>query len=175
MNKCLIWFVVAVAAQLLILAAVPAQKIRARTIGKTIFLKTAPVDPYSIMSGYYVVLGYEISNPTVSSEWKKWPQGKPVWVVLRSDPNNNVWYAISVHDKRPPVPDDCVVIKGKVGASRWRIEYGIESYFIPEDARDKVAQDLRNNSKEAKAEVKVDSSGNAAITKLIIQDRVYEY
>jgi uncharacterized membrane-anchored protein len=175
MNKRLIWFIVAVAAQLLILAAVPAQKIRARTIGKTILLKTAPVDPYSIMSGYYVVLGYEISNPRVSTEWKNWPEGKPVWVVLRSDPNNNVWDAVSVHDKQPVVPNDCVVIKGKVSASRWRIEYGIESYFIPEDARGKVEQDFRNHSREAKAEVKVDSSGNAAITKLIIQDRVYEY
>jgi uncharacterized membrane-anchored protein len=172
MNKRLIWFIVAVAAQLLILAAVPAQKIHTRITGKTILLKTAPVDPYSVMSGYYVTLGYEISNPKISTEWKDWPEGKPVWVMLKVD-SNGIWDAVSVHDKRPSVPNDCVVIKGK--ASRWRIEYGIESYFIPEDARDKVTRDLRSNSKEAKAEVKVDSSGNAAITKLIIQDRVYEY
>jgi uncharacterized membrane-anchored protein len=172
MNKRLVWFVVAVAAQLFILAAVPAQKIHVRTTGKTILLKTAPVDPYSVMSGYYVRLGYEISNPKVSDEWKKWPEGKAVWVILKADPNG-LWDAVSVHDKRPAVPEDCVVIKGKT--DRWRIKYGIEAYFIPEEARDKVTQDLRRNFKEAKAEVKVDSSGNAAITKLIIQDRVYEY
>jgi uncharacterized membrane-anchored protein len=173
MNKRLILFIVAVAAQLFILAAVPAQKIHTRVTGKTILLKTAPVAPYSIMSGYYVTLGYEISNPKVSTEWNNWLEGKSVWVVLRSDPNNNVWDAVSVHDKQPSVPDDCVAIKGKI--SGRRIEYGIESYFIPEDARDKVEQDLRNHSREAKAEVKVDSYGNAAITKLIIQDRVYAY
>jgi uncharacterized membrane-anchored protein len=172
MNKRTLWFVIAVAAQLLILAAVPAQKIHTLTTGKTILLKTAPVDPYSIMSGYHVILGYEISNPKVSTDWEKWSEGKPVWVMLKADPNG-IWNAVSVHDRQPPVPSDCVVIKGKRG--HWRIEYGIEAYFIPEESRDKVTQDLRRNSKEAKAEVKVDSSGNAAITKLIIQDRVYEY
>ena len=172
MNKRLILFVVAVAAQLFILAAVPAQKIHTRVTGKTILLKTAPVDPYSVMSGYYVTLGYEISNPKGLTGWKEGSEGRPVWVILQADPNG-IWNAVSVHDKQPSVPNDCVVIKGKT--SRWRIEYGIESYFIPEDARDKVARDLRNNSREAKAEVKVDSSGNAAITKLIIQDRVYAY
>jgi len=174
MNKRLILFIVAVAAQLFILAAVPAQKIHTRVTGKTILLKTAPVDPYSVMSGYYVTLGYEISNPKGLTGWKEGSEGMPVWVILQEG-SNGIWNAVSVHDKRPTVPNDCVMIKGKVSASRWRIEYGIESYFIPEDARDKVARDLRNNSREAKAEVKVDSSGNAAITKLIIQDRVYEY
>jgi len=172
MNKRLVWFVIAVAAQLLILAAVPAQKIHALTTGKTILLKTAPVDPRSVMSDYYVILGYEISNPKVSTDWEKWPEGRPVWVILKADPNG-VWNAVSVHDKRPSVPSDSVVIKGKKG--HRGIEYGIEAYFIPEESRDKVTQDLRRNSRETKAEVKVDSSGNAAITKLIIQDRVYEY
>jgi uncharacterized membrane-anchored protein len=172
MNKRLIWFIVAVTAQLLILAAVPAQKIRTRVTGKTILLKTAPVDPYSVMSGYYVVLGYEISNPTVSAAWKEWPKGSAVWVVLKSD-SNGIWDAVSVYDKMPAIPDGCIVIKGKT--TGWRIEYGIESYFIPEDAREKVSRDFRSHSREAKAEVKVDSSGNAALIKLIIQDRVYEY
>lgn len=172
MDKRLILFVVAVVAQLFILAAVPAQKVRARVTGKTILLKTAPVDPYSIMSGYYVVLSYEISNPSVSAGWKGWPKGSDAWVVLKSD-SNSIWNAVSVHDKRPSIPDGCIVIKGKT--TGWRIEYGIESYFIPEDAREKVERDFRSHSREAKAEVKVDSSGNAAITKLIIQDREYAY
>lgn len=172
MNKRLILFVAAVAVQLFILAAVPAQKIYTRVTGKTIFLKTAPVDPYSVMSGYYVVLGYEISNPTISSEWKKWSEGSDAWVVLKPD-SDGIWNAVSVNKEQPATPDGCVVIKGKT--TGWRIEYGIESYFIPEEAREKVERDFRSHSREAKAEVKVDSSGNAAIIKLIIQDRVYEY
>jgi uncharacterized membrane-anchored protein len=172
MRNRTLWFAVALGAQLLILAAVPAQKIYIRTTGKTILLKTAPVDPYSIMSGYYVTLGYEISNPKVSADWGKWPEGKPVWVILQADPNG-IWNAVSIHDRRPSVPADCVVIKGRT--YRWRIEYGIESYFIPEESRDKIVRDLREHSRDAKVEVKVDSAGNAAITKLIIEDRVYKY
>ena len=172
MRKQTLWFAVAVVAQLLILAAVPAQKIHIRATGKTIILKTAPVDPYSIMSGYYVTLGYEISNPRGLTGWEEGSKGKPVWVILKEDPNG-IWNAVSVHDKKPAVEKDCVIIKGRI--SHWRIEYGIESYFIPEDARDKVTDDLRKHSREAKVEVKVDSAGNAAITKLVIQDRIYEY
>jgi len=131
MNKRLILFVVAVAAQLFIIAAVPAQKIYTRVTGKTIFLRMAPVAPYSIMSGYSVTLGYEISNPKISTEWHKWSEEKPVpvWVILKAD-SNGIWNAVSIHDKQPSVPDDCVAIKGKI--SGQRIEYGIESYFIPE-------------------------------------------
>ncbi len=172
MSKRSLWFSVAVVVQLLILVAVPAQKIRIRVTGRTVMLKTAPVDPYSIMSGYYVTLGYEISSPEVSTEWRKWPEGSTVWVVLKTDPNG-IWNARSVHDKPPSVPDDCIIIKGKI--SSGRIEYGIESYFIPESAREKVARDLRENPRAAKIEAKVDSGGNAAIIKLMIEDRVYEY
>jgi len=172
MNHKALWFIAAIAAQLLILAAVPAQKIYTRTTGKTVLLKTAPVDPYSIMSGYYVTLGYEISSPEVSFDWRKLTEGAPVWVILKAD-SNGLWNAVSAHDKKPAVSAGEVVIKGK--AQRWRIEYGIETYFIPEDAREKIAQDLRKNSRNAKVEVKVDASGNTAITKLIIQDRIYSY
>jgi uncharacterized membrane-anchored protein len=108
----------------------------------------------------------------VSADWEKWPDGAPVWVLLKAD-SNGVWDAISVHDKRPSVPGDCVVIKGK--SRRWRIEYGIETYFIPEEAREKIATDLRKHSRDAKVEAKVDTAGNAAITKLIIQDRICSY
>jgi uncharacterized membrane-anchored protein len=172
MNHKALWFVAAVAAQLLILTAVPAQKIYTRTTGKTILLKTAPVDPYSIMSGYYVTLGYEISTPRGLTGWDERSEGNPVWVILKADPNG-IWKAVSVHNSKPSVPADCVVIKGRI--SHWRIEYGIEEYFIPEQAREKIAQDLRKNSRDAKVEVKVDAAGNAAITKLIIQDRIYSY
>jgi uncharacterized membrane-anchored protein len=172
MNKRVVWFVIAVAAQLFILAAVPAQKTHARAAGKTILLKTAPVDTNSITRGNNIILGYEISNPAVSTEWKKWPEGKPVWITLKQDAGK-IWNAVSVHDSRLSAPANCVVIKGKTVGGK--IEYGIESLFFSEDIRDKVARDLLANPAGAKVEVKVDSFGKAAITKLIIQDRVYAY
>ncbi len=63
MNKKIVYFILALTVQAAILAAVPAKQIYTRLTGKTIFIKTAPVDPYSLLSGYYVVLNYEIARP----------------------------------------------------------------------------------------------------------------
>lgn len=173
MNRRLTYFIIAVVLQVLILGAVPAGKIYTRYTGKTVILKTAPYDPYTIMSGYYVTLDHEISHPKISDEWRNWPKGQPVWVVLKKG-NGEIWNAASVQNSRPEsVPENCVVIKGE--KKHHRIVYGIESYFIPEDARDNVERDLRENSDHAKIEVKIDSFGRAALVSLLIQDRVYKY
>ncbi|MHC5074068.1 MAG: GDYXXLXY domain-containing protein [Planctomycetota bacterium] len=171
MNKKTIWFVMAVIAQLIILVTVPAQKIFTLKTGKTVVLQTRPVDPYSIMSGYYVILGYEISRP--EGQWQSWPNSQKVWVLLKQG-SDGIWDAEDIYMTKPSsIPKDTVLIKGT--KQSWRIVYGIESYFIPEKAREKVESDLRNNPNTAKVEVKIDSFGNAAIIRLIIEDRVYEY
>jgi len=176
MNKRLGWFIIAVMAQALILAAVPGRKIYTRQTGTAILLKVAPYDPYSIMSGYYARLNYEISRPPVLEQWQEQHHGrqlKSVWMVLKKG-DDGIWHADSIHDSWPKsVPDNCIVIKGKEKGGR--IEYGIESYFIPEDARGTVERDLRQHHDQARAEVKVDSFGNAALIRLLIEDRVYEY
>lgn len=172
MNRRVSWFIIAVAVQILILAAVPARKIYARLTGTTVILKVAPYDPYSIMSGYYATLNYEISRSRVSN-WQGLPKSKSIWVVLKEG-NDGIWNAESAHSTRPEsVPGGCVVIKGKKG--NGRIVYGIEAFFIPENARNTVERDLRANPNRARAEVKVDSFGNAALVRLLIEDRVYEY
>jgi len=172
MNRRLNWFIIAVAVQALVLAAVPARQIYTRQTGTTVILKTAPRDPYDILSGYYVTLTYEIARPK-SSDWRRLPKSKPVWVVLKES-DDGIWNADSAHDSRPEsMPDGCVVIKGRKKGSR--IVYGIESYFIPENARDTVERDLRQNRGQARVEVKIDSFGHAALIRLLIEDRVYEY
>ena len=64
MNRRVLVLTLAVAAQIAILIAVPLSKARARFGGRTVFLKVEPVDPYAVLSGYYVRLGYEISRTT---------------------------------------------------------------------------------------------------------------
>lgn len=173
MNRRLTYFIIAVVLQVLILGAVPAGKIYTRYAGKTVILKTAPYDPYTIMSGYYVALNHEISHPQISKEWRHWSESQPVWVVLKKG-DGEIWNAVSVHNSRPEsLPENCIVIKGR--KEHHRIVYGIESYFIPEDARNKVEHDLRENSDQARIEVKIDSFGRAALRSLLIQDRVYKY
>ncbi len=175
MNKRIVCFILALAVQAAILAAVPAKQIYTRLTGKTILIKTAPVDPYSLLSGYYVILNYEIARPPDWSNIQRdYKRGQPAYVVLKQD-DDETWSAESVHDRRPEdIPADRIVIKGKRGRRRG-IAYGVESYYIPERSRQQIEQDLRKNAGKAKAEIKVDHFGNATLIKLHIEDRTYEY
>ncbi len=175
MNKKIVCFILALTVQAAILAAVPAKQIYTRLTGKTIFIKTAPVDPYSLLSGYYVILNYEIARPPGWSDIQRdYKKGQPAYVVLKQNADET-WSAESVHDRRPEdIPADRIVIKGR--RQRWRgIAYGVESYYIPEKSRQQIEQDLRENAGKARAEIKVDHLGNATLIKLHIEDRTYEY
>jgi uncharacterized membrane-anchored protein len=175
MNKQIALFLFAVAAQALILAAVPGRQVYTRLAGRTLLIKTAPVDPYNLLGGYHVILNYEISRP---ADWPRTEQefkrGQVLYVVLKPAPDGT-WSAQGVHAERPKDLDaDAVVIKGR--RQGWPgIRYGIESYYIPEDARGRIEQDLRTNAGKARAEIKVDPFGNAALLRIIIEDRTYEY
>ncbi len=151
MNKRSGFFILAVLLQAAIIAAVPAKHIRARATGKLITIKTAPVDPYDFLSGYHVVLRYEISRPEgFDSQWQnRNRRNTDVYVVLKEG-EDGVWSAGLMHDKWPEdIAEGCIVIKGK---KTYRgIEYGIESYFIPEENRSVIEKDLRENRRQAKA------------------------
>ena len=163
-NKSLLWIGLAVGLQLLILAAVPASRAYTLATGRTIFLKITPVDPYNIMSGYYMTLRYDISSALTPEEWSKLPEDGPAFVVL-AEGTDGYWHAESAHPDRPQVAADRVVIRG---TRRYdMIEYGIESYFVPETMRGEVADAFRKNRDTAKAEVKVNAYGHAAIVRLI--------
>src|SRR5688500_14580456 len=104
-NKRHVAFIAALALQLLILAAIPAQKVLARLRGAPITLKTRPIDPYNILSGYYVTLAYDVENgrlePPPSEELK-------VWVNVKRD--TPAWTLESVTRERPPQRDGLVSI-----------------------------------------------------------------
>jgi uncharacterized membrane-anchored protein len=172
MNRRSIFFVLAVAAQFLILAAVPAQKIYTRATGRSVALKIQPVDPYNILSGYYVTLSYEIASPESFADSGNF-YGEQVYAIIerRSD---GVWRPVSLSKSRPAnLPENRIAIRGRHTYSR--IEYGIEEFFIPEDKRAEIEQALSKNRDQARAEVRVDSEGNAALVRLLIGDQVYDY
>ena len=175
MNRKLIYFVLAVLVQVIILAAIPAKQVSAKLTGKLITIKTSPVDPYDFLSGYHVVLNYEISSPPGFGELKREHRKNfPVYVVLKEG-DDNIWYAKSIHKTWPKdIPKGCMIMKG-IWGGYWEVRYGIESYFIPEKHRGKIEEDLRKNARQAKAQVKVDRFGNDALIRLLVDDRVYEY
>jgi len=173
MNKHALYFVLAVAAQILILAAVPAQKIYTRATGRSVTLKMRPVDPYNVLSGYYVTLNYEIANPGSFAKSNDADKGERVYAILERR-GDSEWRPVSLSNSYPAnLPENRIAIRGSYSYSG--IEYGIEEFFIPEDKRAEIDQGLRKNLDHARVEVKVDSKGNAALVRLLIGDRVYDY
>lgn len=175
-NKTALWFALALALQLLILVGVPAQKFIARTTGRSVILKVQPVDPYSILSGYYVTLGYEISrssafttNITQNTDQNS---GMIVYAIVEQQ-DDGVWHPVELTNSLPTsLPETRAAIRGRLVGGR--IEYGIEQFYIPESKRNVIAKDLQEHMGNARVEVKVDARGGAALVKLMIEDRVYE-
>lgn len=170
MRKQTLLFWLAVLVQVLIVAAVPARKIYTRLTGTTIMIKTAPVDPYDFLSGYHVVLNYEIS----STEGVSHGRGKrTVYAILEEGPSG-IWSRTQVVDQPPEdLADDQLFIKGQFSGSR--IYYGIEHYYIPEEQRGQIDEALRANPETAFARVRVDRFGNAALVGLTIDGKDYDY
>ena len=180
MNKALLWFVAAVLLQALILAGVPARKVIVRATGVKVILKLAPIDPYSLLSGYYMRLNYDISRPInlpgrPGPAYEGGQEYKTVYVVLKEGADG-VWTAQSLREQRPALlPPGEVAIKGRYARYATAIEYGIEAFYVPEEKRGEIETALRARTGQCRAEVRVDSRGNAALVRLMAQDRVYEY
>lgn len=172
----LVAFIVAVVIQILILVGVPARKVFTRATGKTVVLKVDPVDPYSILSGYYVILGFEISRveafPNARETSAGFSDGGWVYAIVERG-DDGTWKPISLERELPAnLPENRAALLGRVNYGL--IRYGIEEFYIPEAQRHSIGEDLSRNVDQARVEIKVDGSGYVALERLIIQDRIYE-
>ena len=168
----LIAFILAVAVQVMILVAVPARRALTLANGKRVVLRVQPVDPYSILSGYYVTLGYEIGRRDAFANSNNFADEGRCYAVLERG-EDGVWKPVSLERELPKaLPDNRVALAGRIRYGQ--IDYGIEDFYIPESKRREVADDLRNHPNKARVEIKVDGSGNPALERLRIEDRVYE-
>ena len=172
----LVAFIVAVVIQILILAAVPARKVFTKATGKTVVLKVQPVDPYSILSGYYATLGFDISRVDAFPNSRGMSQGisDGDWLyAIVEKGHDGIWKPISLEHELPAnLPDNRAALLGRI--NHGVIRYGIEEFYIPEAQRHRIAEDLSRNVDKARVEIKVDRSGHAALERLRIEDRIYE-
>jgi uncharacterized membrane-anchored protein len=169
-------FIVAVIIQILILVAVPARKVFTMATGKTVVLKVQPVDPYSILSGYYATLGFDISRvdafPNAGGMSQGLSDGAWVYAIVEKG-DDGTWRPISLEQELPAnLPDNRAALLGQI--DHGAIRYGIEEFYIPEAQRHRIAEDLSSNVDKARVEIKVDRSGHAALERLRIEDRIYE-
>ncbi|MCR4263338.1 MAG: GDYXXLXY domain-containing protein [Candidatus Roizmanbacteria bacterium] len=139
--------------------------------GTTVLLETVPVDPRDVFRGDYVTLNYVISDydsiPFEDNAIEPYVQsGDTIYVVLRLENGIGV-----PQYKTLTRPDSQLYIKGRVTGyesdyTSYSIEYGIESYFVPEGKGRDIE---RMRGRNLYAQVSVDKNGNAVITDISFQ------
>ncbi len=193
--------------QIGLIAAVPATAVYTFITGKTVVLQTAPVDPYDFLRGYYQVLRYDISDLTNLQKlpgWKDLPTEKtpcPPGIVCPKNTHNlkpqtsfyvileapktatnpgrpQAWKPVRVSLENPAnLPANQIAIKGKYDG--WQMKYGLETYYMPEDEREKVNQEISEAQRKQRqsflVEVKVDKTGHAVPVSLWVRDRNYRF
>lgn len=148
-----------VAGQIILLLAFIAVKENTLRSGTTVRLQTVPVDPRSLLQGDFAILDYEIAAlPELIGPAG---QGERFFVELFEDPDG-VWRAGAYRSENDKPGSDRVFIKGTVD-SRGRLEFGIDTFFIPEGTGHII-----EGARDVKAEVVVDSDGRAAVEDLIV-------
>lgn len=139
--------------------------------GVSVLLETVPVDPRDFLRGDYVILRYKISNldlNQIESENPYYRHGETVYVKLEQ--KNKFWEAVSIRTKRG-ADSDGLFIRGRVKYSYGKnigVDYGIESYFVPEGEGKNIEASIRNRN-AVEVEVMVDSTGKALIKKVAVR------
>lgn len=190
-------FILALLFQLGLIIAVPARGIYLQFAGEEITLQTIPVDPYDLLRGYSQTLRYEISRYDTLKDLSGWdtlvqqtnteggdtlPLGTQFYVVLQAPEGEtdatppSAWEGIAVSRNLPEnLPDNQIAIAGQAD-NNW-IDYGIETYYIPEERREEINAEITQLSVNRRfvVEVKVDEGGNALPVSLWIGDQEYRY
>jgi uncharacterized membrane-anchored protein len=159
--------------QAAILILIPMRKVIARIAGTEITLQTRPVDPYDVLSGYYVTLAYEVEVPEPGLVESGMEEGQEVWIAVeRAEP---AWRSVGLTREKPEADPDHVGLKA-VWRSSWRgqaILDGVHRFYIPEAEREKVADLMRKAEGRAFVDMRVDGNGNMALMRLRVMDQTF--
>ncbi len=184
-------FIVPLVIQAGLLFAIPAQSAYTYITGKTVILQTVPVDPYSLLTGYYQILSYDISTRSIL---EKLPGSKDIfkdgtsfYVILQEEKSTGkgipkAWKPVRITKEIPDsLPENQVALQGK--SQFGTIKYGLEKYNIPEDQRNKINDNISEARRSATqtdkqpivVEVKVDSQGKSVPISLWVKEKNYRF
>jgi uncharacterized membrane-anchored protein len=201
-EKPLLWrFVIPLLIQAGFILAVPAQAVYTLMTGRTAVLQTVPVDPYDLLRGYSVILNYEISLTSNLKELPGWKElvkqhpssdqqfdlesGTNLYVILEEQKSTGevpqAWKPVRVSGELPSsLNDNQIALKGI--SSYNSISYGLETYYIPEDQRNDINNDISTarplkpgQPQPIVVEVKVNPQGNAVPLTMWVRDRRYNF
>jgi uncharacterized membrane-anchored protein len=177
-------FWLALGAQLLLIATVPAQALYTINTGTTVYLKTAPVDPVDLLRGYYQILSYEISNPDTFKKLlgakiaENFQTGEEIFVTLKLPADNNGRAAaqpIAIGRKRPVAQPNEVILRGIYNG--WRIKYNLEEFYMPEENHKEINTtiDRGRQSEKLLMETKIGQDGRGLPIAIWIGDKSYRF
>jgi uncharacterized membrane-anchored protein len=183
-----------------LILAVPVQAMYTDVTGKTVILQTTPVDANDVLRGSSLNLDYNISRPETLRRlpgWSAWLrknsrrgreiiQGSTLYLILQErqsfDRNElQSWRPIRVSSNRPVyLSNNQVALKGNY--QDGLVNYGLENYFIPDEQRREINNDLAQiqETRDGREQpilvrVKVDPQGNAVPMGLSIRNRNYRF
>lgn len=181
-------FWLAMTGQFALLSTIALPAIYTLSTGTTVFLQTAPVDPYDLLRGYYQILNYDIADrakleklPGGELLKNKQPQTGEFFVTLAlpTKSGQQVSQPIAVSANRPTnLPSGQIAIQGNHRAgSSWRnnISYGIEKFYMPEAQKDTVNNNIGRNPRKLLVEVKIDSNGHPVPVSLWVGTKNYRF
>lgn len=149
----LLWF--------LILGGIIGAKQYIIATGTEVLLETQPVDPRDFFRGDYVILSYKISN--IDNASRDLIPGQTIYVEL--DQSGKYSTIKQIHTDKPA---EGLFIKGRVQYGfndNLRVEYGIESYFVPEGEGRAL-----ESGENIEVKVLIDKYGNAIINELYLNN-----
>jgi uncharacterized membrane-anchored protein len=153
-----------VLAQLALVGVAVWAPLSARLTGETIVLRVEPVDPIDPFRGAYVQLAYpDLPDLTpageVTEEQQQALQDARGTAYVPLTRRGEVWVGGPV--QRTPPADGLYLT---CDDTSWRLECGIESWFLPQDEAAGLQDEIRGGS--AVATVKVDGAGHAALVEV---------
>ncbi|TAE56777.1 MAG: membrane-anchored protein [Nostocales cyanobacterium] len=196
-----IWRLVApLMVQIGLILAVPSQAMYTEMTGKSVILQTIPAYSNNVLQGSSVTFDYNISRTDTLRKlpgWTDWVeqnslrngrinQGSTLYLVLQEQRSFNrgvplAWRPVRVSSDLPMyLPNNQVALKGNY--QNGIINYGLENYYISQEQRQQINDDLsrlQQNRNEERTpitvKVKVDPQGNAVPTSMWIRDRNYRF
>ena len=184
------YFIIPLLIQLLIIITIPSKSFYTYKTGQNIIIQTVPVDPYDFLRGYSQTLRYEISNLINLSKLpggKDLKKGDTFYLVLEAPKSLRQkpplpWTPIAINRKNKPLnlPENQIALKGIVSTYN-QVEYGLETYYMPEDKRNQINREIRNlrsdnNTRQAfVVEIKIDRFGNSIPYSLWLGNNNYRF
>lgn len=168
MNKKKSFIIIAIFWLVIFAGFIASKEFTLRT-GNEVLLKTVPVDPRDLFRGDYVILRYDISNIPINKynlNFANFESGDKIYVTL--DVNKNGIGSIAKVSRVKPTNE--IFMTGTVTdvlPSRLSVEYGIESYFVPEGR----GREIERNIGKIYTKVAVDDYGNAVIKSLVFDGK----